>query len=51
LEEFLIFNWDKTILGKEFEIYSENGEKLGQQYITEIGRIDILALSKDKKLG
>jgi len=49
LEEFLIFNWDKTILGKEFEIYSENGEKLGQQYITEIGRIDILALSKDKK--
>lgn len=49
LEEFLIYNWDKTALGKNFRIYSENGEKVGQQYITEIGRIDILALSKDKK--
>ncbi len=49
LEEFLIYNWDKSTLGKEYEIYSENGEILGQQYIIDVGRIDILALSKDKK--
>ncbi len=49
LEEFLIYNWDKTILGKEYEIYSEDGKKVGQQYQTEVGIIDILALSKDKK--
>jgi restriction system protein len=47
LEEFLIANWSKTQLGNEYDLYSENGEK-GQQYQTDTGPLDILAISKDK---
>lgn len=47
LEEFLVENWNKTSLGKEYEIYHEDGETVGQQYPTDTGPIDILALSKD----
>ena len=49
LEEFLVQNWKQTELGKEYEIYSEDGESLGKQYPTDTGPIDILAISKDKK--
>ena len=49
LEEFLIANWVSTDLGKEFDIYSEEGELVGQQYPSDTGPIDILAISKDKK--
>jgi hypothetical protein len=35
-------------LGKEYDIYEEDGEK-GQQYQTDTGPLDILAISKDKK--
>lgn len=49
LEEFLIANWASTDLGKEFDIYSEEGELVGQQYPSDTGPIDILAISKDKK--
>jgi len=49
LEEFLVQNWKQTELGKEYEIYSEDGESLGKQYQTDTGPIDILAISKDKK--
>lgn len=49
LEDFLVHNWSKTELGKDYEIYQEDGTAVGQQYITEIGRIDILAKSKDGK--
>lgn len=50
LENFLINNWDKTELGKKYElIYDENGVLESQQYRTEVGLIDILA--KDKKTG
>jgi restriction system protein len=49
LEDFLIENWDETDLGKEYDIYEEDGEKVGQQYQTDTGPLDILAISKDKK--
>ena len=37
------------MLGKEFVIVEEDGELVGQQYQTDAGPIDILAVSKDKK--
>jgi restriction system protein len=48
LEEFLISNWERTELGRDFDIYEEDGEK-AQQYQTDTGPLDILAISKDKK--
>lgn len=49
LEDFLIHNWSSTEFSKEYDIYEEDGEKVGQQYQTDTGPIDILAISKDKK--
>lgn len=49
LEDFLVQNWHHTELGKRYDIYKENGENIGQQYPTDTGPIDILAISKDKK--
>jgi restriction system protein len=49
LEDFLVQNWAATELGRDFEIYSEDGEIVGQQYLTDSGPLDILAVSKDKK--
>lgn len=49
LEEFLVANWPQTELGKDFEIYTDEGEIVGQQYPTDTGPIDILAISKDQK--
>jgi restriction system protein len=49
LEDFLVKNWKQTELGKQYEIYEEDGELVGQQYPTDTGAIDILAISKDKK--
>lgn len=49
LEEFLIRNWLSTALGKSYDIYTEEGEVIGQQYPTDTGYIDILAVSKDRK--
>ena len=49
LEDFLIKNWKKTDLGKEYDIYEEDGILVGQQYQSDTGPIDILAISKDKK--
>lgn len=49
LEEFLVQNWAQTELGKQFDIYEEDGERVGKQYLTDTGRLDILAVSKDKK--
>ena len=48
LEEFLVANWSKTDLGKKYDIYEENGVLIGQQYGTDVGNLDILAISKDK---
>jgi restriction system protein len=49
LEDFLVQNWHHTELGKHYDIYEEDGEKVGQQYPSDTGPIDILAISKDKK--
>jgi restriction system protein len=49
LEDFLVQNWKGTELGKYFDIYEEEGEMVGQQYPSDTGPIDILAISKDKK--
>lgn len=49
LEDFLVQNWNQTELGKKYDIYKEDGVILGQQYPSDTGPIDILAVSKDKK--
>ena len=48
LEEFIIANWNQTFLCKEYDIYKDE-ENSGQQFPTDTGPIDILAISKDKK--
>jgi restriction system protein len=51
LEDFMVKNWELTPFGSEYDIYrDENGEQTGQQF-SAFGRdrIDILAISKDKK--
>lgn len=47
LEDFLVKNWAQTELAQIFKIYEEDGELVGQQYGTDAGPIDILAISKD----
>ena len=49
LEDFLVQNWAHTELGKDYVIFEDAGVKIGQQYQTDTGTIDILAVSKDKK--
>ena len=49
LEDFLVANWQHTELGQQYDIFTEEGEVVGQQYPSDTGPIDILALSKDKK--
>ena len=50
LEDFLVENWKQSELGKYYDIYEEEGELVGQQYPSDTGPIDILAISKDKKI-
>ena len=50
LEDFLVANWKNTDLGKDYDIYEENGDVAGRQYpLAGMGSIDILAVRKDKK--
>ena len=49
LEDFLVKNWKQTDIGKKYDIYEEEGELVGEQYQTDTGPIDILAVSKNKK--
>lgn len=49
LEEFLVSNWSQTELGKSYNIFTDEGDIVGQQYPTDTGPIDILAISKDGK--
>ncbi|MBI1323340.1 DUF91 domain-containing protein [bacterium] len=49
LEDFLVQNWTQTELGKKYDIYEEDGELVGQQYLTDTGPLDVLAISKDRK--
>lgn len=47
LEDFIIHNWDASEFGESYELIYENGELTSQQFVTDIGRIDILAREKD----
>ncbi|MBD3617464.1 MAG: DUF91 domain-containing protein [Gracilimonas sp.] len=49
LEHFLVENWENTPLGKNYDIYKEDGEIIGKQFPTDTGPLDILAISKDKE--
>jgi len=49
LEEFMVTNWANTVLAEKYSILTEDGEVVGQQYETDTGPIDILAISKDQK--
>jgi len=45
LQDFLIDNWEKTPLGKEWALHEEGGdiEGYGYEFKTAVGRIDLLA--------
>jgi restriction system protein len=47
LQDFLVSNWAKTDLGKKYDIYTMDGVQAGQQFVTDTGPMDILAVSKD----
>lgn len=47
LQQFLVANWESTDLGKAYDIYQDEGERVGVEYPTDTGRIDVLAVSKD----
>lgn len=49
LEDFLVRNWASTRLGREYDIYEDESDGVGQQFPTDTGPIDILAMSKDRK--
>jgi hypothetical protein len=46
LEEFIVSNWEKTLLGKTLALHAEDEER-ATQYVTAVGRIDILAREKE----
>ena len=48
LEHFLVQNWAMTELGRDYDIFEEDGEMRGQQYPSDTGPMDILAIKKDK---
>lgn len=48
LEDFLVANWSSTTLGKTHDLYAVEGESTGQQFPSDTGPIDILAISKDR---
>lgn len=48
LEHFLVQNWAQTELGKDYDIFEEDGEMVGQQYPSDTGPMDVLAVKKDK---
>jgi len=48
LEDFLVKNWRQTDIGKDFDIFEEDGDLVGQQYLTDTGPMDVLAIKKDK---
>ncbi len=47
LQQFLVANWESTDLGKKYDIYQDEGDRVGVEYPTDTGRIDVLAISKD----
>lgn len=49
LEDFLIKNWAGTKLAENWDLLYEDGELVSQQFPSDTGPIDILAISKDRK--
>ena len=49
LEDFLVANWVQTELGRRYDIFEDDGEIIGQQFATDTGNMDILAISKDRR--
>jgi restriction system protein len=49
LEDFLIYNWANTELAKTYDLLTDEGEVVAQQYQSDTGPIDILVISKDKR--
>ena len=49
LEDFLVHNWAQTELAKKYDLVTDGGIVVAQQYQSDTGPIDILAISKDKK--
>jgi hypothetical protein len=45
LEDFLVHNWRSTALRREYDIFEEDGQIEGQQFPTDTGAMDILAIS------
>lgn len=48
LEDFLVYNWSNTELSRKYDLLEDEGEIVAQQYQSDTGPIDILAVSKDK---
>lgn len=48
LEEFIVQNWSRTVFANNYEIFNDGEGNTGQQYNVGDGRIDILAISKDR---
>lgn len=46
LEEYVIKNWDNINFGEKLNIYYDDDGTTGQQYTTDVGIIDILALDE-----
>jgi len=49
LEDFLVQNWNQIELSRDYVILEDQGEKVGQQFPTETGPIDVLAVSRDSR--
>lgn len=47
LEDFLVYNWEKTSLGLRYDLLEEDGDITGQQYRTSVGPIDLLVREKE----
>lgn len=49
LEDFIVHNWSSMPLSADYEIYRDGNTRVGQQFSTGVGPIDILANRRDKK--
>lgn len=47
LEEYIVQHWSEIDFGANLELYREDGDSVGQQYDTEVGRIDLLCSDRD----
>ena len=50
LEEFIVENWQFLDIGKQYDLHEKYVDQKRKKYRTDIGEIDIFALSKDKKI-